>query len=181
MYQAYSADIATAALRSHTFVEPFKRCRMTWIKPSFLWMMYRSGWAEKSGQNHILAIKISRSGFEWALRNSCLSQYEAGVYTSNDAWAERKSKSPVRIQWDPERSLTLAALPWRTIQVGLSNEAIDLYTESWIVDITDHTRRAHQVRELVDNGDTDAALEHIEAERAYPIPDDIAGSIGLAR
>jgi len=40
---------------------------MTWIKPSFLWMMYRSGWATKPGQEHILATQITRDGFEWAL------------------------------------------------------------------------------------------------------------------
>ncbi|WP_422570328.1 DUF4291 family protein, partial [Erwinia billingiae] len=29
---------------------------MTWIKPSFLWMMYRSGWGMKDpGQKRILA------------------------------------------------------------------------------------------------------------------------------
>ncbi|WP_141653813.1 DUF4291 family protein, partial [Erwinia billingiae] len=26
---------------------PFSMTRMTWIKPSFLWMMYRSGWGMK--------------------------------------------------------------------------------------------------------------------------------------
>jgi hypothetical protein len=28
-------------------VPPFKVDRMTWVKPSFLWMTYRSGWATK--------------------------------------------------------------------------------------------------------------------------------------
>jgi hypothetical protein len=43
VYQAYPSEIADAAVRAGTFVPPFKRERMTWIKPSFLWMMYRSG------------------------------------------------------------------------------------------------------------------------------------------
>jgi len=44
VYQAYSAAIADTALARGTFVSPpFKMERMTWIKPSFLWMMYRSG------------------------------------------------------------------------------------------------------------------------------------------
>src|SRR5262245_29151916 len=75
VYQAYSNAIADAALRQGTFVSPpFKLDRMTWIKPSFLWMMYRCGWGYKdSGQERVLAIDISRSGFEWALEHSCLS------------------------------------------------------------------------------------------------------------
>ncbi|WP_267877653.1 DUF4291 family protein [Massilia frigida] len=78
VYQAYSNVIADAALAAGTFVSPpFKMERMTWIKPSFLWMMYRAGWGFKdAGQQRILAIDISREGFEWALANGCLSHAE---------------------------------------------------------------------------------------------------------
>jgi len=48
VYQAYSDHIADSALARGTFVSPpFKIDRMTWIKPSFLWMMYRAGWGFK--------------------------------------------------------------------------------------------------------------------------------------
>ncbi|WP_433633083.1 DUF4291 family protein [Nocardia sp. CA-120079] len=50
VYQAYSPQIAEPAVAAGTFVSPFKRERMTWIKPSFLWMMYRCGWGRKPGQ-----------------------------------------------------------------------------------------------------------------------------------
>ena len=66
VYQAYSDAIANTALLNQTFVSPpFKMERMTWIKPSFLWMMYRAGWGFKDdGQNRILAIDITLEGFE---------------------------------------------------------------------------------------------------------------------
>ena len=69
VYQAYSDSIAESALSRGRFVSPpFKMERMTWIKPSFLWMMYRAGWGFKdAGQKRILAIDIGREGFEWAL------------------------------------------------------------------------------------------------------------------
>ena len=69
VYQAYNDQIADAALANGTFVSPpFKRDRMTWIKPSFLWTMYRAGSGFKDeGQRRILAIDIGREGFEWAL------------------------------------------------------------------------------------------------------------------
>lgn len=41
VYQAYSPQIAGAAVAAGTFVAPFSRERMTWIKPSFGWMMQR--------------------------------------------------------------------------------------------------------------------------------------------
>jgi hypothetical protein len=67
VYQAYGAAIADSALEAGRFVAPFKRERMTWIKPSFLWMMYRCGWATKPGQERVLAVSISRVPIEQAL------------------------------------------------------------------------------------------------------------------
>ena len=32
---------------------------MTWIKPSFAWMLYRSGYGKKPGQERVLRIKLS--------------------------------------------------------------------------------------------------------------------------
>src|SRR6266516_5749190 len=75
VYQAYGPELAGRALAAGTFVPPFSRERMTWIKPSFLWMMYRSGWATKPGQERVLAVRISRAGFEWALAHSSPSQH----------------------------------------------------------------------------------------------------------
>ncbi|MFI0462895.1 DUF4291 family protein [Saccharopolyspora sp. 5N102] len=49
VYQAYSPAVADPALRPNRFVPPFSFNRMTWIKPSFLWLMRRSGWAQKAG------------------------------------------------------------------------------------------------------------------------------------
>src|SRR5690349_4107499 len=112
---------------------------MTWIKPSFLWMMYRSGWATKPGQQRVLAIQITRDGFEGALAHAALSHYEPGTYTSKQQWAERKLTSPVRVQWDPDRSVTLDPLSRRAIQIGLSGEAVQLYLDQWITTITDVT------------------------------------------
>jgi hypothetical protein len=63
VYQAFNKTIAKSAVQNQTFVSPpFKIDRMTWIKPSFLWMMYRSGWGTKENQEYILAIKLKREG-----------------------------------------------------------------------------------------------------------------------
>lgn len=120
VFQAYSEVIADAALKHGTFVSPlFSMTRMTWIKPSFLWMMYRAGWGYKDdGQRRILAIDITHEGFNWALAHSCPSERPHEL--DDDGWRRLKGASPVRIQWDPERNLHLAPLAHRTIQIGLS-------------------------------------------------------------
>lgn len=84
VYQAYGPAIAEPAIAAGRFVAPFSRSRMTWVKPSFLWMMYRSGWATKPGQERVLAITMSRSGFEEALGLSCLSHMDPAVHNDRE-------------------------------------------------------------------------------------------------
>lgn len=170
VYQAYSPQIADAALAAGTFVPPFKLDRMTWIKPSFLWMMYRSGWARKPDQERVLAIRITRTGFEQALADACLSHYDPSVYPDYAAWEERKRISPVRVQWDPERNLDLDPLPHRAIQLGLSGEAARRYVHDWTLRIDDVTDLAHQIHQLVVAGRLATATAKLPAERPYPLP-----------
>ncbi|GAA2879766.1 DUF4291 domain-containing protein [Streptosporangium fragile] len=178
VYQAYDPAIAERAVAAQTFVPPFKRERMTWIKPSFLWMMYRCGWATKPGQARVLAVEISRAGFEWALAHSCLSHYRADQHADHDAWAARLRRSPVRVQWDPERDLRLNALPYRSIQVGLSGPAVHHYLDEWIVAITDVTGLAREIHAAVLARDLDRARILLPAEHPYPVPESHLRTIG---
>ena len=171
VYQAYSDVIADNALVKGTFVSPpFKMERMTWIKPSFLWMMYRAGWGLKDdGQKRILAIDIRREGFEWALAHGCLSHADEGM--SKPEWEARKNVSPVRIQWDPERDLFLQPLKHRAIQIGLGKDAVELYVKQWICKITDVTPLAHEIHSLVLNGQFDDAKAKLPLEVPYQVAD----------
>lgn len=168
VYQAYSPGIGLPAARTGRFPGRWKRDRMTWIKPSFLWMMYRCGWGTKDGQETVLAVEISRDGFEWAVRQACLSSYVHGVYPDQATWQRRLKRSPTRVQWDPERDLHLRPLPYRSLQLGLSGEAVRRYADEWITGITDVTPLAREIRTLVGDGDIDAAARLLPAERPYP-------------
>ncbi|BFG79430.1 hypothetical protein PTKU46_74630 [Paraburkholderia terrae] len=139
---------------------------MTWIKPSFLWMMYRSGWGFKdAGQARILAIDISREGFEWALANSCPSHPDASM--TQDEWQRMKENTPVRIQWDPERDLLLQPQAHRAIQIGLSKQAVELYVREWIQHIEDVTSLAHNIHALLNTDQIDNARQILPQETPY--------------
>jgi len=167
VYQAYSHAIADAALARGTFVSPpFSMTRMTWIKPSFLWMMYRAGWGHKdAGQSRILALDITLQGLEWALAHSCPSHPEPGM--SREDWDALKDRSPVRIQWDPERDLHHNPLPHRAIQIGLGPAAVPLYVNGWIQRVTDVTTLAHEIHYLVQQGRLDDARTKLPPETIY--------------
>ncbi len=170
VYQAYSDPIADSALAAGTFVSPpFKMERMTWIKPSFLWMMYRAGWSMKdAGQKRILAIDITREGFEWALGHACLSHADEGV--SERDWQSIKDRSPVRVQWDPERNIHLHAQAHRAIQIGLSGVAVERFVTQWIRGIEDVTPLALRIHALVAGGRIDEATSLLPPERCYAVP-----------
>ena len=169
VYQAYRDEIADTALANGTFVSPpFSMTRMTWIKPSFLWMMYRAGWGFKdAGQNRILAIDITREGFEWALGHGCSSRRHSTM--TDEEWMRFKKQHPVRIQWDPERDLLLRPLPHRSLQMGLEGEALERFVGDWIVAIEDITALAHEMHNLIEAGEFEEAEELLPTEREYPI------------
>lgn len=177
VYQAYTPAIGVPAARDGRFPSLWKRERMTWIKPSFLWMMYRCGWATKTDQETVLAVEIRRDGFEWALRHACLSHYRRDVHDSREAWRRELRRAPARVQWDPERDLALEPLPYRSLQLGLSGEAAGRYADEWTVGITDVTPLAHRIHALVREGDREAAARLLPEERPYPAVTDLLGHL----
>lgn len=74
---------------------------MTWIKPSFLWLMEHSNWGQKSGQEVTLVVRITCAGWEEALSQAVLTDNET-------------DQARVHVQWDPERSLRGEKLPHRS-------------------------------------------------------------------
>ncbi len=139
VYQAYCKEIAEEAVRLGTFGPHFSMTRMTWIKPSFLWMMYRCGWAQKEGQERVMAIDIKRSAFDEIVKNAVLSTYHEDMGISMEEWKLQVKESDIRCQWDPERDIWGNPQKYRSIQLGLRGEAVYNYVNDWIVKITDIT------------------------------------------
>ncbi|MFE2815471.1 DUF4291 domain-containing protein [Streptomyces nigra] len=169
VYQAYSPDIGLPAARDGRFAGAWKRDRMTWIKPSFLWMMYRCGWGSKVGQETVLAVEMTRAGFEWALEHACLSHYERGLHADRSTWKRQLKRAPARVQWDPERDLHLRPLAHRSLQLGLAGEAARPYADEWTVSITDITSLAHTIHAHVQDGDLETARQLLPRESPYPV------------
>jgi len=161
-------------VRAQRFVEPFSLNRMTWIKPSFLWLMGRSNWARKPGQEHILAVRITREGWESALSQAVLTGYERGVHADRADWEQQMKRATVHVQWDPERTLAGAVLDARSIQVGLSRHVIADYVNTWTTEIRDITPTVRKMADLIKAGRKDRAAEHLPKERPYELPPHIA-------
>ena len=179
MYQAYNATIAEAAVAAQRFVPPFSCQRMTWIKPSFLWLMERSDWGAKSNQERTLAVRISRSGWEQALNMAVLTSFTDRVHSSADAWREDFAAAPVHVQWDPERSLHGKKVDHRSIQVGLSRQVIGDYVEQWTVSITDISPLVAKLKRLRAAGEYAAAKRLLPQEKVYEVHAAIRQRLGM--
>lgn len=143
VYQAFNDTIADFALEHQTLGGPaFRTSRMTWFKPSFAWMLYRSGYGRKRNQTRILKIKLSHE-------------------TLGSILAQNANSSNVRLQWDPARDILTACKDGRSatcvpskagnglgdvraIQIGVSGPPLVEYV-SGILNIKDVTSLATEV------------------------------------
>lgn len=167
VYQAYNKVIADEAVKNGTFGSSFKLDRMTWIKPSFLWMMYRCGWGTKENQEHILAIDLKREAFDYIVQNAVISTYDDNMGIGHEEWKEQIKTSEIRCQWDPERDLFGNPLEYRSIQLGLRGAAVQKYVNDWIVSIEDITEYVKKLRGQKSRGMDINSL--LPTERIYSV------------
>ncbi|KAH7077599.1 hypothetical protein BKA63DRAFT_489164 [Paraphoma chrysanthemicola] len=157
VYQAYNKEIAEAAVKHQKLnaSSKFSPTRMTWIKPSWAWMLYRSGYSYKdAGQERILALRLTHAAFLSILRKAVVANH-VGNETTTDA-KERKAGRPrptrVMVQWDPERSFRIGKLDYRSIQIGIPGTLVEELVDG-TVEIEDVTEKARQLKKLLDEND----------------------------
>lgn len=86
---------------------------------------------------------------------------------SKENWERLKNSAPMRIQRDPERDLLLQPLSHRAIQIRLSKEAVNLYVNQWVRQISDVTPLAHEIDALVSSVRFEEARATLPAEAGY--------------
>ena len=162
VYHMCDAEIAKASLESQTLDVPaFKPGLHTWIKPSFALALkqYRSTCGQDENQQRVLALHITRKGWEQAI-----------------SWDHLRlsGKTPyVRYRHDSEVGIEGESLPLRTIQVSLSSSAVTKGLFSgWIVKINDVTDVMRTIGELIDAGKLEAAKALLPIEAPYRFLED---------
>jgi hypothetical protein len=137
VYQAYRPAIGRYAVEHGHFGGEFSYHRMSWIKPNFLWMMYRSGWGSKEGQEVVLALRIRRTFFDSILAEAVPSTFDGRVFASQEDWQAAVGRSSVRLQWDPDHHPSGSPLERRAIQLGLRGGVLAAFGKREIVEVID--------------------------------------------
>ncbi|MFK8101036.1 MAG: DUF4291 domain-containing protein [Saprospiraceae bacterium] len=140
VYQAFNPQIANYAVAHQRFGgTAYSFARMSWIKPNFLWMMYRAGWASKPNQERILALEIPQQAFFDLLRAGVFSSFKAEEYTDHATWKTALANSEVRLQWDPDHNPLGEKLDRRAIQIGMKGATLQEFNEAYLQSVTDIT------------------------------------------
>ncbi|KAI0380661.1 hypothetical protein F5Y04DRAFT_95892 [Hypomontagnella monticulosa] len=191
VYQAYNSEIASVAVHNQKLCASpqFRLTRMTWIKPSWCWMMYRAGYSYKDkNQERILALKMKHEDFIGLLRTATLTtEHGKGAAQGDTTEASKptgEKSSSVKVQWDPERTPRLEKLNYRSIQIGIPSLVAGAWVDKWIVSIEDVTEKARALeRELRENpGTTDEELQRkglVPLEREFPVPLDVQQALRM--
>jgi hypothetical protein len=170
VYQSYRPEIGNFAAKHQYFGGAFRLTRMTWIKPNFLWMMYRNGWGKKSGQEVVLAIHLKREAFERYLSKAVYSNYQEDLFESKEHWQEQVKNSSIRLQWDPDHDPYGEKLERRAIQLGIRNEEIVTYSKDDILEIEDISKYVNEQYKFVKAHELDQLM--LPKEEPY-LPEDI--------
>jgi Domain of unknown function (DUF4291) len=179
VYQAYRPSIGEYAIKHGAFGDGFSYARMSWIKPNFLWMMYRSGWGTKEGQETTLGLRLRREFFDGILAQAVASSLGQSDQSSQEAWTASLATSNVRLQWDPDHDPHGNALARRAIQLGLRGPALEDFGKRELIEVIDMTEFVSEQRELLARVGIGELKTPVE--RVYFPADEVARRLKLDR
>jgi hypothetical protein len=165
VYQAYRPSIGQFAAQHGVFGGDFSYARMSWIKPNFLWMMYRSGWGTKQGQEVTLALRLRRTFFDSLLAQAVPSTWNPEQFATEKEWSQAVGRSSVRLQWDPDHHPSGAKLLRRAIQLGLRGDVLEAFGRRELLEVIDLSEFVAQQCELLKSRGTSQLVT--PRERVY--------------
>jgi hypothetical protein len=178
VYQAYRPAIGHYAAEHGHFGGPFSLSRMSWVKPNFLWMMYRSGWGTKEGQEVVLAVRLRRAAFDEILSLAVPSGFDPARYADREQWSRAVAASSVRSQWDPDHDPDGRPVARRAIQLGLRGESLRAYAREWSLAVEDVS--AFVAEQRARRADLGPDGLRTPREDVYPVADPaVAAALGL--
>ncbi len=177
VYQAFNSRIANYAVANQQFGgNAYSFNRMSWIKPGFLWIMHRAGWATKEQQENILAVHLPIVHFKTILQQATISSYKKEIFATENEWKEQLNKTEVRLQWDPDHDPYGKKEERKAIQLGMKGAILKKFCTEWVVKIEDITsfvkeefQQLKNINNLVVPFEEVIALNDIELEQRIGI------------
>ena len=152
VYQAYCPTIGRYAVEHGRFGGEFSFSRMSWVKPNFLWMMYRNGWGTKENQEVTLALRVRRAFFDSLLAEAVPSTWDRDLFATCEDWSRSVGRSSVRLHWDPDHHPSGAKLDRRAIQLGLRGSVLEAFGTRELLEVIDLSEFVTEQRGALSRG-----------------------------
>lgn len=146
VYQSCPPAVADVALEK----QALEQGRPLALVPSFRLAAHLSGYGSEPGHERILAVDLTRAGFEGALAHA-------------------------HIEWAPERDLDHTPLNFQAIRLSLRGEGVD----EWITAITDVTPVMRDISGLLATDQLHKAVKLVPHEPPYPLSENLAKAVGV--
>jgi len=179
VYQAYRPSIGRFVVKYGAFGGDFSYSRMSWVKPNFTRMMYRSGWGTKEGQEVTLALRLRRQFFDDILTQAVSSLWDPDQFAIEEDWKREVRRSFMRMQWDPDHLPSGAKVERRAIQLGLRGKVLKAFGQEELVEVIDLSKFVAEQRARLSSDGVSAIVT--PRERVYqPNNPEIARRLRLA-
>lgn len=177
LYMACSKEVAEEADKLGKFGEMYNKNKMTWVNPSFLWIMERSHWGRKKNQERILAVDLLREGFDGLLEQAVLTSNESCVYKTAEEWEKAYEEADVYCQWDADKNVYGSSIDKMALQIGIKGRALNSFLDNYIVDLFDITPYVNKWKKKLDNYSLNE--ENLPKEKLYLVTDKIKAKLGV--
>ncbi|MEQ1570416.1 MAG: DUF4291 family protein [Myxococcota bacterium] len=167
VWQAHSNAVADAAVAAGRFGgRAWRTDRVTRFRVSLPSLLARNGWATRPGRERILAVHVSRGGFDALLRQAVHASFEPELYPSRSGWLLATRYANVTVAWHADVDPTGSDLPRQTVRFGVRDAALRELTSKWVVGVDDWTAW------VVEHRDRATAATPVPAVARYPMSDD---------
>jgi hypothetical protein len=138
VWQAHGHRVADAVLARGSFDVPeWRTDRTSRFRVSLPSLLWRCSWGTRPGRERILAVRLSRSGFDEVLRRAVPADDDRAVYPTEASWRLAMRYATATVSWHPDRSLEGEPTAWDTARFGLRDSQLGAFAREWVRGVED--------------------------------------------
>ena len=133
-------------------------------------IIFNSSLEKKENQENVLAIKMTRAGFDEILRYAVMTTFYKQIYADSEAWKQQLDSSDVQLQWEAYHDLLGNKTDRKAVKIGIKGEILQRYNNEWIQEIQNITPYVQEQQLLIKTNQLNNL--RLPSERAYA-PNDL--------
>jgi len=159
-YQAFGEAMAAELLERGGLGGSWRYDRHTRLTMDWAFIADRYAFGDRLARSRILAIEVSRRGFDAILTAALTMEWNEGLYKTRAGWRLATRFAPVLVEWSTD-----------TPRLVVHGPLVRQLATEWVTGLRDVTDAFRAVRD-------DGVVP--PTERRYPIGDDVSARLGIS-